>query len=145
LSIIPLNLTVCSQAYDTLHNFAPTYHDYILYSDGTAAAPRRFRTRTFVPTGHEMSDLRKGGKDSGWSSGLERADRGSESGEVFHLSCEFATVHNSFHAISWVVIPLLIILVIETAGHSRRLPTGRSEVEDLDSVGARIPRVVRVA
>lgn len=43
--------------------FAPTYHDYVLYSDGTQEAPRRYRTRTFVPTGQEMGTHRqpKGG------------------------------------------------------------------------------------
>lgn len=39
--------------------FAPTYHDYVLYSDGTQEAPRRYRTRTFVPTGQEMGTHRQ--------------------------------------------------------------------------------------
>ncbi|GBG75666.1 hypothetical protein CBR_g20293 [Chara braunii] len=45
--------------YDTVHQFAPTYHDYILYSDGSQSGPRRYRTRTFVPTGQEMEHTRK--------------------------------------------------------------------------------------
>ncbi|KAH7351679.1 hypothetical protein KP509_19G009400 [Ceratopteris richardii] len=45
--------------YDTVHQFAPTYHDYVLYSDGSQEAPTRYRVRTFVPTGLEMETLRK--------------------------------------------------------------------------------------
>lgn len=36
---------------DTVHQFAPAYHDYVLYSDGTRKAvtpPTTVRTRTFV-------------------------------------------------------------------------------------------------
>jgi hypothetical protein len=44
------------------------------------------------------------------------------------------TVHESFRATSWIVISLLIIVIGETAGHSRRLPTVRIEVEVSDSV-----------
>lgn len=36
---------------DTVHQFAPAYHDYVLYSDGTrkqATPPKTVRTRTFV-------------------------------------------------------------------------------------------------
>lgn len=39
--------------------FAPTYHDYVLYSDGSEVAPKRYRARTFVPTGQEMESVRK--------------------------------------------------------------------------------------
>ncbi|CAI5978474.1 unnamed protein product [Closterium sp. NIES-65] len=35
---------------DTVHQFAPTYHDYVLYSDGTGET-HHYRTRTFVPSG----------------------------------------------------------------------------------------------
>ncbi|KAJ6354358.1 hypothetical protein OIU76_003249 [Salix suchowensis] len=46
--------------HDTVHQFAPTYHDYVLYNhtegdEGT----RKYRSRTFVPTGHEMDAVRK--------------------------------------------------------------------------------------
>ncbi|KAG6751437.1 hypothetical protein POTOM_043625 [Populus tomentosa] len=46
--------------HDTVHQFAPTYHDYVLYNhtegdDGT----RKYRSRTFVPTGQEMDAVRK--------------------------------------------------------------------------------------
>jgi len=40
---------------DVEHQFAPSYHDYILYSDGTDEGPRRHRTRTFVLLGREMN------------------------------------------------------------------------------------------
>ncbi|KAL5700462.1 hypothetical protein ACHQM5_025901 [Ranunculus cassubicifolius] len=47
--------------HDTVHQFAPTYHDYVLYNhssegeDGT----RKYRSRTFVPTGQEMDTVRR--------------------------------------------------------------------------------------
>ncbi|KAK2634683.1 hypothetical protein Ddye_029475 [Dipteronia dyeriana] len=46
--------------HDTVHQFAPTYHDYVLYNhtegdEGT----RKYRSRTFVPTGSEMDAVRK--------------------------------------------------------------------------------------
>lgn len=45
--------------YDTVHQFAPTYHDYVLYSDGSQEIATKYRVRTFVPTGQEMETLRK--------------------------------------------------------------------------------------
>ncbi|XP_010908692.1 uncharacterized protein [Elaeis guineensis] len=46
--------------HDTVHQFAPTYHDYVLYSsnEGDEGA-RKYRSRTFVPTGQEMDAVRK--------------------------------------------------------------------------------------
>lgn len=46
--------------HDTVHQFAPTYHDYVLYNhsdgeDGTS----KYRSRTFVPTGQEMDAVRR--------------------------------------------------------------------------------------
>lgn len=40
--------------------FAPTYHEYVLYNhtEGDDGA-RKYRSRTFVPTGQEMDTLRK--------------------------------------------------------------------------------------
>lgn len=40
--------------------FAPTYHDYVLYNhnEGEEGA-RKYRARTFVPTGPEMDTVRK--------------------------------------------------------------------------------------
>ena len=40
--------------------FAPTYHEYVLYnhSDGEEG-PRKYRSRTFVPTGQEMDVVRR--------------------------------------------------------------------------------------
>ncbi|CAM8920963.1 unnamed protein product [Rhodiola kirilowii] len=42
--------------HDTVHQFAPTYHDYVLYNHGDKGneGPTKYRSRTFVPTGHEM-------------------------------------------------------------------------------------------
>ena len=55
---------------DTVHQFAPAYHDYVLYSDGTQKPsssgssspgaqphhPKTLRTRTFMMIGQESSD-----------------------------------------------------------------------------------------
>uniref|UniRef100_A0A1D1XX43 Transmembrane protein 184B n=1 Tax=Anthurium amnicola TaxID=1678845 RepID=A0A1D1XX43_9ARAE len=46
--------------HDTVHQFAPTYHDYVLYNttEGDESA-RKYRSRTFVPTGQEMDTVRR--------------------------------------------------------------------------------------
>ncbi|KAK6121255.1 hypothetical protein DH2020_045029 [Rehmannia glutinosa] len=46
--------------HDTVHQFAPTYHDYVLYnpSEGDDGS-RKYRARTFVPTGPEMDNVRR--------------------------------------------------------------------------------------
>ncbi|XP_022719108.1 transmembrane protein 184A isoform X2 [Durio zibethinus] len=46
--------------HDTVHQFAPTYHDYVLYNhnDGDEGT-RKYRSRTFVPTGPEMDAVRR--------------------------------------------------------------------------------------
>lgn len=43
-----------------IQQFAPTYHDYVLYnpSEGDDGA-RKYRARTFVPTGPEMDSTRR--------------------------------------------------------------------------------------
>ncbi|XAR49209.1 hypothetical protein NMG60_11032323 [Bertholletia excelsa] len=46
--------------HDTVHQFAPTYHDYVLYNHGEGEeGMRKYRSRTFVPTGAEMDSVRK--------------------------------------------------------------------------------------
>ncbi|KAL8555015.1 hypothetical protein ACS0TY_002991 [Phlomoides rotata] len=52
--------------HDTVHQFAPTYHDYVLYnpSEGDDGS-RKYRARTFVPTGSEMDSARKNRNMSG--------------------------------------------------------------------------------
>ncbi|URE22090.1 hypothetical protein MUK42_17636 [Musa troglodytarum] len=47
--------------HDTVHQFAPTYHDYVLYNnnEGGDERARKYRSRTFVPTGQEMDAVRK--------------------------------------------------------------------------------------
>lgn len=48
--------------HDTVHQFAPTYHDYVLYNHGGDAeegGATKYRSRTFVPTGPEMDTVRK--------------------------------------------------------------------------------------
>lgn len=45
---------------DTVHQFAPAYHDYVLYSDGTrkqVTPPKTVRTRTFVAGKALLKDL----------------------------------------------------------------------------------------
>ncbi|XP_068659447.1 uncharacterized protein [Aristolochia californica] len=46
--------------HDTVHQFAPTYHDYVLYnsSEGDEGATK-YRSRTFVPTGQEMDAVNR--------------------------------------------------------------------------------------
>ncbi|KAL7205588.1 hypothetical protein ACSBR2_018511 [Camellia fascicularis] len=46
--------------HDTVHQFAPTYHDYVLYNHSEGEeGPKKYRSRTFVPTGPEMDTVRK--------------------------------------------------------------------------------------
>lgn len=46
--------------HDTVHQFAPTYHDYVLYNHTDCdEGATKYRTRTFVPTGQEMDMVRK--------------------------------------------------------------------------------------
>ncbi|CAL9114926.1 unnamed protein product [Musa textilis] len=46
--------------HDTVHQFAPTYHDYVLYNNNEGdEGARKYRSRTFVPTGQEMDAVRK--------------------------------------------------------------------------------------
>ncbi|KAF4363131.1 hypothetical protein G4B88_029649 [Cannabis sativa] len=47
--------------HDTVHQFAPTYHDYVLYNHNESGdeGTRKYRSRTFVPTGPEMDAVRK--------------------------------------------------------------------------------------
>ncbi|XP_078149335.1 organic solute transporter ostalpha protein (DUF300) isoform X1 [Carex rostrata] len=52
--------------HDTVHQFAPTYHDYVLYNNGAdngANDGTKYRSRTFVPTGPEMDNARKNKND----------------------------------------------------------------------------------
>ena len=43
-----------------LLQFAPTYHDYVLYNHSESEGEsRKYRARTFVPTGPEMDTVRK--------------------------------------------------------------------------------------
>lgn len=46
--------------HDTVHQFAPTYHEYVLHnmSEGEESA-KKYRSRTFVPTGQEMESVRR--------------------------------------------------------------------------------------
>ncbi|KAL0422160.1 UNVERIFIED_CONTAM: hypothetical protein Slati_3238900 [Sesamum latifolium] len=51
--------------HDTVHQFAPTYHDYVLYNHGEGDdGTRKYRARTFVPTGPEMDAKSDGTKDT---------------------------------------------------------------------------------
>lgn len=46
--------------HDTVHQFAPTYHDYVLYNNNSDGedGQKKYRSRTFVPTGSEMDTVR---------------------------------------------------------------------------------------
>lgn len=44
----------------TISQFAPTYHDYVLYNHGEGdEGTTKYRARTFVPTGPEMDTVRR--------------------------------------------------------------------------------------
>ncbi|KAK1360414.1 Transmembrane protein 184a [Heracleum sosnowskyi] len=46
--------------HDTVHQFAPSYHDYVLYNHNECEeGATKYRARTFVPTGQEMDMVRK--------------------------------------------------------------------------------------
>ncbi|XP_061370994.1 uncharacterized protein LOC133313613 [Gastrolobium bilobum] len=46
--------------HDTVHQFAPTYHDYVLYNHSeNEEGTRKYRSRTFVPIGPEMDTVRR--------------------------------------------------------------------------------------
>ncbi|XP_047342386.1 transmembrane protein 184A-like [Impatiens glandulifera] len=48
--------------HDTVHQFAPTYHDYVLYNHSDneeGGGQKKYRSRTFVPMGSEMDAVRK--------------------------------------------------------------------------------------
>lgn len=46
--------------HDTVHQFAPTYHEYVLYNPSESDdGGRKYRARTFVPTGSEMDTVRR--------------------------------------------------------------------------------------
>ncbi|XP_054800948.1 uncharacterized protein LOC129305060 [Prosopis cineraria] len=52
--------------HDTVHQFAPTYHEYVLYSNSEGEeGARKYRSRTFVPTGPEMDSARRNKAISG--------------------------------------------------------------------------------
>ncbi|KAJ7537570.1 hypothetical protein O6H91_11G012000 [Diphasiastrum complanatum] len=46
---------------DTVHQFAPTYHDYVLY-DGSQGATKKYGGQTLTPTGQEMDTFEKDDK-----------------------------------------------------------------------------------
>ncbi|BDA41803.1 Transmembrane protein 184B at N-terminal half [Coccomyxa sp. Obi] len=49
---------------DTMHQFAPTYHNYVLYSNGgSKEAPKTVKAKTFVAVGHETANKGEGGKN----------------------------------------------------------------------------------
>ncbi|KAI8531902.1 hypothetical protein RHMOL_Rhmol11G0172400 [Rhododendron molle] len=58
---VPKFIIIKSVVFLTYWQFAPTYHDYVLYNhgDGGEEGPRKYRSRTFVPTGQEMDAVRK--------------------------------------------------------------------------------------
>lgn len=48
------------QSFCPYTQFAPTYHDYVLYNNSEGdESSRKYRARTFVPTGPEMDTVRR--------------------------------------------------------------------------------------
>lgn len=55
--------------------FAPTYHDYVLYNHNEGdEGTRKYRSRTFVPTGHEMDAVRRNKLDEIQLSSVSSSD-----------------------------------------------------------------------
>jgi hypothetical protein len=55
-------ISIHDVATDTVHQFAPTYRDYVLYSDSnnpddTKEPPKTYRAKTFVPVGQVRACL----------------------------------------------------------------------------------------
>ncbi|KAL4588400.1 hypothetical protein LXL04_001285 [Taraxacum kok-saghyz] len=114
--------------HDTVHQFAPTYHDYVLYnhsSDSGEESGTKYRARTFVPTGSEMDTVRKskdmpGGKLSDIQlsvsgSGESTPEKGSEVKKGSPLLVDVVD--------SPPVIPFDLSLVdIDMAGYSEEVP-----------------------
>lgn len=60
--------------------FAPAYHDYVLYNhsnDTGDDSARKYRTKTFVPTGSEMESVRKNKQAKDGHSPTVRSPKGS--------------------------------------------------------------------
>ncbi|KFM24701.1 Transmembrane protein 184B [Auxenochlorella protothecoides] len=54
-------ISIRDMVTDTVHQFAPAYHNYVLYSDGSSAPGAKAKTvraRTFVAVGHESSAVK---------------------------------------------------------------------------------------
>ncbi|RCV10221.1 hypothetical protein SEVIR_2G097800v4 [Setaria viridis] len=43
--------------HDTVHQFAPTYHEYVLYSNEEEDEPTKYSPSTVVPTGEQLVEL----------------------------------------------------------------------------------------
>lgn len=53
-------LNLLDDRYILTLQFAPTYHDYVLYNSSEGdEGKRKYRSRTFVPTGPEMDAVRR--------------------------------------------------------------------------------------
>ena len=53
-------LNLLDDQYILTLQFAPTYHDYVLYNSSEGdEGKRKYRSRTFVPTGPEMDAVRR--------------------------------------------------------------------------------------
>lgn len=70
--------------HDTVHQFAPTYHEYTLYDNSESEdGSRKYRSRTFVPLGQEMDSVRKNKHSLGNKlDGVQLADLSSSSGST---------------------------------------------------------------
>ncbi|GMH06688.1 hypothetical protein Nepgr_008528 [Nepenthes gracilis] len=80
--------------HDTVHQFAPTYHDYVLYNHGEGEeGTKKYRSRTFVPTGQEMDAARRNKHMFG--NKLEDIPLSSRSTSPSSTPQNPSTVHNS--------------------------------------------------
>ncbi|KZV43695.1 transmembrane protein 184A-like [Dorcoceras hygrometricum] len=124
--------------HDTVHQFAPTYHDYVLYnhnSEGDEGA-RKYRARTFVPTGPEMDTVRKNkhmfvnkSEDIQLSSPRSSDDTASQNSGTSHnpAKSEAMSVSLLKDASSTVSVPYDLSLIdIDLSNYSSEIPASDS-------------------
>ncbi|KAL7082256.1 hypothetical protein ACP275_14G088200 [Erythranthe tilingii] len=118
--------------HDTVHQFAPTYHDYVLYNPSESdEGSRKYRARTFVPTGSEMDTARR--SKEVFENKLEDvqlpqslSSSGSTTPENLNDAAKSEAVSSSFlvDASNSVAVPYDLSLIdIEMANYSAKVPS----------------------
>ncbi|XP_014510826.1 transmembrane protein 184B [Vigna radiata var. radiata] len=120
--------------HDTVHQFAPTYHDYVLYNHGESGeeGTRKYRSRTFVPIGPEMDTVRRnkhliGNKSvddiqlSSFSSNSSAASNSGLNSEVSHSGgMKSSLLEDASNSLS---VPYDMTLIdLDTPSYSEKVP-----------------------